>query len=318
MQVPFQRANLLLTLMSGPKIDKWAALRGEELTLRVFGDPNNNVAPTHLETDEDLWNDLCLALKAAYSEYHGVEGAFRQISSLKQLPGKVDDYIATFENLLGKTEWRRDDFGTIETFKEGLILPLLKDCLKRRPPPRTLTDWEDAARDEEQAYYALEYALGLAKRRRGRLGDLLMDASAGKQKGRKPASDRDPRPYDPMQVDAARTQRLTQAEREKLQKEGKCFNCKKTGHMYRECPTKPKSKGKGKARPSTTYQKPRARAAEASGSIKEAASDAESEGSQTAPPAYTTKDLKAAIKSMTTEDKEKFLDDMALDSDQDF
>ena len=26
MQVPFQRANLLLTLMSGPKIDKWAAL----------------------------------------------------------------------------------------------------------------------------------------------------------------------------------------------------------------------------------------------------------------------------------------------------
>ena len=58
--------------------------------------------------------------------------------------------------------------------------------------------------------------------------------------------------------------------------------------------------------------------AEASGSIKEVASDAESEGSQTAPPAYTTKDLKAAIKSMTTEDKEKFLDDMALDSDQDF
>ena len=51
---------------------------------------------------------------------------------------------------------------------------------------------------------------------------------------------------------------------------------------------------------------------------KEAASDAKSEGSQTAPPAYTMKDLKAAIKSMMTEDKEKFLDDMALDLDQDF
>src|SRR5579863_4957712 len=173
--------------------------------MRVFGDPDNNVAPTHLEIDEALWNDLCLALKATYSEYHGVEGAFGQIYSLKQQPGKVDDYIATFKNLLGKTEWRRNDFDTIETFKEGLILPLLKDCLKRCPPPRTLTEWEDTARDEEQAYYALEYALGLAKHCMGRLEDLLIDASAGRQKGRKPASDMDHRPYDSMQVDAART-----------------------------------------------------------------------------------------------------------------
>src|SRR5579863_8781648 len=145
-----------------------------------------------------------------------------------------------------------------------------------------------------------------------------MDASAGRQKGRKPASDRNPCPYDPMQVDATRTQCLTQAEREKLQKEGKCFNCKKTGHMYYECSTKPKNKGKGKARPSTMYQKPQARATEASSSIKEAASDTKSKESQIAPPAYMTKDLKVAIKSMMTEDKEKFLDDMALDSDQDF
>jgi len=48
------------------------------------------------------------------------------------------------------------------------------------------------------------------------------------------------------------------------------------------------------------------------------ASDTESEGSQIAPPAYIMKDLKVAIKSIITEDKEKFLDDMALDSDQDF
>src|SRR5579863_10285213 len=82
----------------------------------------------------------------------------------------------------------------------------------------------------------------------------------------------------------------------------------------------PNRKARARARlgPPPMYQKPHARAAEASGSVKEVASDAESKGSQTAPPAYTMKDLKAAIKSMTTEDKEKFLDDMALDSDQDF
>src|SRR5579863_7249326 len=83
-------------------------------------------------------------------------------------------------------------------------------------------------------------------------------------------------------------------------------------------PYQTKEQRQGQSQALHYISEPRARAAEASGSIKEAASDAESEGSQTAPPAYTTKDLKAAIKSMTTEDKEKFLDDMALDSDQDF
>src|SRR5579863_9781545 len=98
-----------------------------------------------------------------------------------------------------------------------------------------------------------------------------MDTHADKQKGRKPASNRNSCPYDPMQVDAARTQCLTQAKREKLQKEGRCFNCKKTGHVYRKCPTKLKNKGKGKARPFTTYQKLQARAAEAFSFIKEVA-----------------------------------------------
>ena len=317
MMIPFQRANLLLTLMSGPKVDKWAANRGELLSMAVLGDPGNNVAPTTLETDEQLWTDLTVALKNAYSPYHGVESAFRDITALKQQPGRVDDYIVEFDNLLSKTEWRRDDHGTIETFKEGLILALLTDCLKRRPPPATLAEWFHAARDEEQSYYALQHSLGMAKRRRGRLQDLVQDARRGRKSG-KPQSDIDPRPYDPMQLDAAKAKRLSEEERKRLQSEGKCFNCKKTGHMYRECPTKPKPKGKGKARAPPGRPRPRARAADTSSSVKDD-EDADSEGSKDDPPAYTTKDMKAAIKAMTTEEREEFLDTMALETDeQDF
>ena len=101
---PFQRANLLLTYMNGPKIDSWAAIRGENLTMQVYGDPANAVPPTHAEDNEALWDDLCQALKAAYAEYHGVESTFRCISSMKQEAGRVDDYIVNFENLLGKTD----------------------------------------------------------------------------------------------------------------------------------------------------------------------------------------------------------------------
>ena len=83
MMIPFQRANLLLTLMSRPKVDKWAANRGELLTMAILGDPGNNVAPTTIKTDKHLWTDLTLALKNAYSLYHRVESAFRDIIALK-------------------------------------------------------------------------------------------------------------------------------------------------------------------------------------------------------------------------------------------
>src|SRR5487761_1850754 len=100
-----------------------------------------------------------------------------------------------------------------------------------------------------------------------------------------------------MQLDAAKAKRLSEEERKRLQAEGKCFNCKKTGHMYRECPTRPKPKDKGKARAPPGRPRPRVRAADASSSVKDE-EGADSEGSKDDPPAYTTKDMKVAIKAM--------------------
>jgi hypothetical protein len=75
MRNPFQRANLLLTFMKGPRIQMWAARKGEELTMAVFGDPANNVQLTHLREDEDLWTGLVHTLRNQFTELHGEEGA---------------------------------------------------------------------------------------------------------------------------------------------------------------------------------------------------------------------------------------------------
>jgi hypothetical protein len=56
------------------KVEQWAARKGEELTIVVLGDPDNHVLPTHQDNDEALWNNLLMALRTAYSEYHGTEG----------------------------------------------------------------------------------------------------------------------------------------------------------------------------------------------------------------------------------------------------
>jgi len=76
MRNPFERANLLLTYMKGPKVQQWATRKGEELTLAVLGDPANNVAPINNADDEQLWTRLTLDLRNVYSEYHGAEGAY--------------------------------------------------------------------------------------------------------------------------------------------------------------------------------------------------------------------------------------------------
>jgi len=51
---PFERSNLLLTYMKGPKVQQWATRKGEELTLAILGDPANNVAPTNNIDNEQL------------------------------------------------------------------------------------------------------------------------------------------------------------------------------------------------------------------------------------------------------------------------
>src|SRR6266850_2431054 len=156
----------------------------------------------------------------------------------------------------------------------------------------------DVVRDEEQSFYQMKFDLAEAKRHRGgkHLEDLAQDA---------------------------KMQRMSEEERKKLIAAGKCFGCKQTGHLYRDCEERPKCKGKGKQRTPKIQPKPRVQTADASASIKEVSSDSEEEETKAsketdAPPAYSKKNLMAAIKKLSMEDRDDLLDTMALDFNQDF
>jgi len=105
----------------------------------------------------------------------------------------------------------------------------------------------DVVRDEEQSFYQMKFDLAEAKRHRGgrHLEDLAQDAS---KRGKKPFRDMDPHPYDPMQLDAAKMEGMSEEERTKLLAAGKCFGCKNTGHQYRDCPERPMHQGKNRQR----------------------------------------------------------------------
>jgi hypothetical protein len=109
-----------------------------------------------------------------------------------------------------------------------------------------------------------------------------------------------------MDIDAIRTTgKLTDKERTKLMKEGRCFCCHKLGHMSRACPDKDKDKGKTPDRPCSsqgqyTKEKPKVRAAVIN-EDEEEEQHSEAETSTTAPPSYTKKDVLQYIRGMTIE-----------------
>jgi hypothetical protein len=323
MIIPFDRCNLLLSMMAG-RATQWAANKAEDLYVAVYGDAHRN--PTNTENDEVLWDNLCIQLKNSFAEFHGAATASKKLVKLEQTPGAVEDYVADFERILAKSEWGRNDFGTIAAFKEGLIGGLLTALYRRRPQPATLDDWMTMAIEEEKMYSNERFDVAQSKARRGhgRLHDMAKDAERKASQRNKPCHDTDPCPYDPMEVDAAKTQRLSQEERNKLIKDGKCFGCKKHGHLYRDCPDRPpdrRNKGKGKERRKPF--KPRACVLEASGS---AADDEDSQGetteeeetSKNAPPAYSKKDIMTAIKTMRTQDHDELVEELSVIGDSDF
>jgi hypothetical protein len=76
----------------------------------------------------------------------------------------MGDFITNFEILLLKAGWGRNSHGSIAAFKEGLCKPLLKECIRCRPKPVTLTKWIDTAQDKKKSYYDLKFKLEEARK----------------------------------------------------------------------------------------------------------------------------------------------------------
>ena len=114
-------------------------------------------------------------------------------------------------------------------FRSGLNTRLLKAIVQHvRPRPRTLREWFDAAREQHDIWNELKAAIEDAK-------------STGP-----PAPPRRSttytRPSNAMDVDAVHVDVLAAEEKDKLAKEGRCFRCKKQGHISRKCPEREENK----------------------------------------------------------------------------
>ena len=162
----------------------------------------------------------------------------------------LDEFIVEFEHLRSEAGWSSNDIGTIMQFQRGLNTRLLKAIVQHVCPRlRTLREWFDAAREQHNIWNELKA--------------VIEDAKSTSPPAPPRRSMTYTRPSNAMDIDAVHVDALAAKEKDRLAKEGRCFKCKKQGHISRKCPER--EENKNAPRRGNQGMTPRATAVEESG-----------------------------------------------------
>ena len=229
---------------------------------------------------------------------------------------KVNDYIATFNALLAELGWQRNHPGTVKAFRAGLQSWIPQRIYDRDQYPREddLDGWQEAARKEVSRSKLKKQEAGGAFGKGGlTVRENLLNNFLKAKKGRR--IDDDAMDIDTTEIrrtEGPKTEgfkKLNPEERKKLQTEGRCFKCKRQGHLARNCP----SRGQGSRTPQGREfqkrgfkKKQSARTTETADEGGEENSDEEETLSQTSGSTKVDKDpsLMAQINKLGLEEKE--------------
>ena len=224
---PFSRVLLFLSFIKGDKVQEWTQ---EQLRWAL---DYVNQAPGN-DNHEYLWDTVSNAFFRAFTNITRAVDAQTDIKTLKMKGDNgLDDYISTFERLAHLGGYNLGDRAIIDMFIEGLPTSLAINVAKFNDP-NTFQDWKEGAIQHHTKYMWIKskFNKGQNKTRPTqdqwkkvfqKKGDDAMDTTPGRVKAR-----------------ATNTRSsLSDEDREKLRKEGRCFRCKKQGHLSRFCPNKP-------------------------------------------------------------------------------
>jgi len=169
---------------------------------------------------------------------------YQKLCKLKQ-GENLDDFFTKFKQLAHKAGVPLDNKGTIETLKHAMK-PLLTRAIIHSPNfnpnaemPWTFKKWEEQARKSHQQWLATSQ---FSQQTQGLYKAFGLTPKQTQGKGNQYGRNRTSRPYTTsqgghtMDVDANRMgQTHSNAKKEQLMKENKCFYCKIKGHQACVC-----------------------------------------------------------------------------------
>jgi len=236
MRKPFSRVVTLLTYMDGTRVDTW-----KEEQMQKLQEAMDDGAQ---ETDEDLWDSFLERFKLAFTNQNQKEEAYQKLCKLKQ-GESLDNFFASFKQLANKVGVPLDDKGTIETLKHAMNKPLTRVVIQSPnfdpnvETPWTFKQWEKQARQSHQKWQA---ATQFSQQKQGLYRAFGLTPKPNQRKTNQYGRNRTSGPCTTsqggyaMDIDANRMgQTHSDAKKEQLIKENKCFYCEIKGHQACIC-----------------------------------------------------------------------------------
>jgi hypothetical protein len=241
MQQPFTRAMLFLSFIKGPAVHEWNMLQVNWLMTRA--------RTGALPSEEFPYDTIKAAFRSAFTDTMSVQRAKAEFHLISMERGDLDGYISKFERLARLAGYDLNSSLVLDRFGSKLIPGLYTAIVNGPDEPVTWTDWVCAAQKYQQKYLLVQ----------ANLGDRRLKDPAKGQKNRSKEQWQQalrPKPKDPntMEIDRVRARQVTTDERTELMKAGKCFTCRKQGHLSRDCPQRP-SRPRTNTRASTSQVK---------------------------------------------------------------
>jgi hypothetical protein len=238
---PFTRAMLFLSFIKGPAVHEWNMLQVNWLmTCARTG---------ALPSEEFLYDTVEAAFRSAFTDTMSVQRAKAEFHLISMERGDLDGYVSKFERLARLAGYDLNSSLVLDRFGSKLIPGLYAAIVNGPDEPVTWTDWVRAAQKYQQKYLLVQ----------ANLGDRRSKDPVKGQKGRSKEQWQralQPKAKDPnaMEIDRIRARQITTDERTELMKAGKCFTCRKQGHLSRDCPQR-LSRPRTNARASTSQVK---------------------------------------------------------------
>jgi hypothetical protein len=241
MRQPFTRATLFLSFIKGPAVHEWNMLQVNWLMTRA--------RMGALPTEEFLYDTIEAAFWSAFTDTMSVQRAKAEFHLISMEHGDLDGYVSKFEQLARLAGYDLNSSLVLDWFGSKLILGLYATIVNGPDEPVTWTDWVRAAQKYQQKYLLVQANLGDRRSKDPAKGQRNRSKEQWQQALR-------PKPKDPnaMEIDCVKARQITTDERTELMKAGKCFTCRKQGHLSRDCPQRP-SHLRTNARTSTSQVK---------------------------------------------------------------
>ena len=162
------------------------------------------------------------SLEKSFSPYDAPGDALDAMKHLQMGDGNFDEHLAKFKLLVSQSGLDESPV-IVNLFRETLPVGLQRPILLSENPPTTLQEWYDKENTFHGNWKRTQHMLG-----QGKVNEPKKDTP--KRMFTFPKREQNP---DAMDID-----RLMTEERTLLMKEGKCFKCRKQGHLSKDCPSR--------------------------------------------------------------------------------